>query len=286
MRETKRQIKERLQAAGIWEDYTALRDQLVKDGQTPGEARQEALRRIDSRPRRPNPQASPAKSKEESAEPVLVEQAEDELAVMQHVLTKPATKDRTYQQKNYRQWMAGDRRGFMARKTELEERKGGEKEPQEDEAGKVDEGSQRAIALGKQWLAQRAVQQAEEDAKLAARPGAAETGARLQKELREALERERQLRQRAEELEDRNGPVEENPDIAYAVKWMLFDSHKDAIEKDTTLAASPTPAELIGTLEKAVKHCEWRAERMRDRIKEQEQRPVKGSGKMASRGRG
>lgn len=50
MRETKRQIKERLQAAGRWQDYLARREQLRQEGRTPRQAREESLRQIESLP--------------------------------------------------------------------------------------------------------------------------------------------------------------------------------------------------------------------------------------------
>ncbi len=56
MPETKRQIKDRLQAAGLWKDYLALREQLALEGRRPRQAREEALRQVDSRP--PQPQTS------------------------------------------------------------------------------------------------------------------------------------------------------------------------------------------------------------------------------------
>lgn len=53
MGQTRQQLKERLQAAGDWQDYVAQREQLVGEGLTPAQAREEALRRIDARPPRP-----------------------------------------------------------------------------------------------------------------------------------------------------------------------------------------------------------------------------------------
>jgi hypothetical protein len=50
MGENRKDLKKRLLAAGYWQDYLALRAQLVQDGRTRREARKEALRQIDSRP--------------------------------------------------------------------------------------------------------------------------------------------------------------------------------------------------------------------------------------------
>jgi hypothetical protein len=49
MRETRQQIKDRLQAAGRWEDFVAMREKLVQEGISPAQARLQALREIDSR---------------------------------------------------------------------------------------------------------------------------------------------------------------------------------------------------------------------------------------------
>ena len=48
MRETRKQIKARLQAASLWEDYLELREQLVREGQTPKQAKRVALQQIDT----------------------------------------------------------------------------------------------------------------------------------------------------------------------------------------------------------------------------------------------
>ena len=47
MVETRKELRARLQAAGLWNDYLALRDRLARDGLTAGQARKEALRQID-----------------------------------------------------------------------------------------------------------------------------------------------------------------------------------------------------------------------------------------------
>jgi hypothetical protein len=50
MSETRKLRKQRLQVEGRWTDYVALRDRFVAEGMTPAQARDEALRQIDSRP--------------------------------------------------------------------------------------------------------------------------------------------------------------------------------------------------------------------------------------------
>jgi len=68
MEETRRQIKERLQAAGRWGDYLALREQLAQGGLTPAQARAEALRQIESRP--PHQSGQPAPDPPSAATPI------------------------------------------------------------------------------------------------------------------------------------------------------------------------------------------------------------------------
>jgi hypothetical protein len=50
MAETRKQLKERLVAAGKWSDYVDLRQRLIKEGLRPAEARKQALAEIDSLP--------------------------------------------------------------------------------------------------------------------------------------------------------------------------------------------------------------------------------------------
>lgn len=58
MRETREQLKQRLQAAGLWERFLTIRDQLCAEGLTPAQARQEALRQVESQPIGELPQAA------------------------------------------------------------------------------------------------------------------------------------------------------------------------------------------------------------------------------------
>lgn len=48
MAETRKQLKDRLQAAGLWQEYVDLRVQLAADGMTAAQARVEALRRVEA----------------------------------------------------------------------------------------------------------------------------------------------------------------------------------------------------------------------------------------------
>ncbi len=48
MRETRKQLKDRLQAVGLWEKFVALRGKLAEQGMTPAAARDEALRQLEA----------------------------------------------------------------------------------------------------------------------------------------------------------------------------------------------------------------------------------------------
>jgi hypothetical protein len=73
MGETRQQLKERLQAAGLWGEYVRQRGLLMDQGLTPALAREEALRRVESLPPRtaPTPEAgspSPGEGPDQEAE--------------------------------------------------------------------------------------------------------------------------------------------------------------------------------------------------------------------------
>jgi hypothetical protein len=69
MKETKSQLKERLQAIGQWSNFVAQREQLKKEGWSPADAHDEALRRIESLP----PQASKQSIENQPSNPSPVE---------------------------------------------------------------------------------------------------------------------------------------------------------------------------------------------------------------------
>lgn len=48
MAETRRELKERLKAVGLWAQFTRLRDELKAQGHSPASARREALARVES----------------------------------------------------------------------------------------------------------------------------------------------------------------------------------------------------------------------------------------------
>jgi hypothetical protein len=71
MSETRAELKERLQAAGLWRQYVARREQLAAEGLTPAQAREQALREVESLPPRPRelpPEEGPGEGPEPAAE--------------------------------------------------------------------------------------------------------------------------------------------------------------------------------------------------------------------------
>ena len=84
----------------------------------------------------------------------LSEESQGMLAAMQHVVTRPASRDTTYEQREYRKWLKEDRKGFMNRKAELEkavimaEKRQAPQSPEDE----PDEGTERVTALIEQIL--------------------------------------------------------------------------------------------------------------------------------------
>jgi polyhydroxyalkanoate synthesis regulator phasin len=152
-----------------------------------------------------------------------------QLADMRWVYARPAQDDRTQGHKTCRRWMKADIKGFMAAKSQLEAKLLARRPPsKDDESGDreeppavVDKGSERARELLDRLLDDFHAEQAEEDAKLAARPDAAQIGATLQNTLKGALEREAMwknqveaLRERVKELEHKGASSERQASFA------------------------------------------------------------------------
>src|SRR5262249_36226336 len=95
----------------------------------------------------------------------LSEESEGMLPAMQHVVQRPASADRTYEQREYRKWLKKDRKGFMTKLADLEKvalgagcrrgRQGEATAPPADQQ-EVDEGSRRAEELCERLLAELA----------------------------------------------------------------------------------------------------------------------------------
>jgi hypothetical protein len=241
MPETKRQLKERLQAEGVWEDFLALRQQLVGDGLTPAQARKEALGRIEARlaqqserpgsdrPRDPPPVTGPAQPATAERGPdftrhlpnheaaqwvaenlananVRPQDAPNGLAwgLLQWVRLTPANQA-TFWGSIWPKLLPTA--AALKRGQEAEAGKAGDKEGPCPECGRepepVDVGSERAEALIQELLDEMDAEQADEDAELAARPDAAQIGATLQHSLKAALDREEMWKKQAGALRER-----------------------------------------------------------------------------------
>jgi hypothetical protein len=117
-------------------------------------------------------------------------------------------------------------------------------------------------------LAQIEVQQAKEDAELAARPDADSLGASRQAELREALWRERQLMERVRELERKRG---EPPDELGGFMHRMFDTfYSEERVRHAELAVRPDAAKIAGSLQKALEEVIERENQLQHRVKELE----------------
>jgi len=213
MAETRKQLKERLQAAGDWDEYVKMRTQLASEGMSAPQAREEALRRIESRPAAhaersaPRDGTSPTQQREYVASPD--DDAPRQLMDLRHVYLNPKKYDRTEAHDNARRFKDRDPKGFSAQLAALEKehkatmaaergRSGGDQEP--------DLSTEKCVELARGLIHDILAQQAEEDAELAKRPNAAEFAATLQKRLAATLEREKRLQDRIAELE-RGGAV-------------------------------------------------------------------------------
>jgi hypothetical protein len=218
MAETRKQLKERLQAAGLWQEYVALRVQLAADGMTPAQAREEALRRVESRA--PEPQAVPAPI--DRAPASLPDMSPAELPDFSRDVPNSDAVEwvaRNLANPNVR---AADAPGSQAwglltwvRRSPANETTfwgsiwpklsatgaASKRQQEADTAEDVDMGTERALALCEVWLDDYHVQEAKENAELARKPNAAEFAATLQNSLAGVLEREKRLQDRVKELE-------------------------------------------------------------------------------------
>jgi hypothetical protein len=137
-----------------------------------------------------------------------VEGVPEQLLDMRHVYGRPPAADRTQAQKVCRKWMKDDPKGFMSAKTQLEgkllskqEAEAAKKREEESAGGqKRDGGTETALAACEKWMDNWHLEQAAEDAKLAARPDAARKSATLQNALTGSLEREAMLRAQVQDL--------------------------------------------------------------------------------------
>jgi hypothetical protein len=143
------------------------------------------------------------------AEPVPEEEGvPQQLLDMRHVYERPAYHDKTHRQKTCRAWLKDDLKAFMSAKTQLEgkllskqEAEAAKRRDGQPDGGKErDGGTQTALAALEKWMDNWHLEQAAEDAKLAARPDAARKSATLQNALTGSLEREAMLRAQVKDV--------------------------------------------------------------------------------------
>jgi len=113
------QVKARLKAEGKWQAFVGLREKLKANGMKPAQAWAEALQHVDSQPPLPAADGSPTAANPEPA-PQLSDDFDATLAVMKHVVSKPASADTTIQQATYRTWLRNDPKGFLGKQADLE----------------------------------------------------------------------------------------------------------------------------------------------------------------------
>lgn len=219
MAETRRQLKDRLKAAGLWLPYVTLRDQFVKDGMTHAQAREEALRRVEapaSEPMTVNAPIDRADAESPDAPPAelpdfvrRVPNAEAVEWVAQN-LANPSV--RAADAPGSQAWglLTWVRRSpsnestFWGSIWPKVSQAGASKREQDAVSGK-DMGSERARKLINGLLDGFHEQEARENAELARQPNAAAFAATLQNRLADALEREKQLLARIKKLEGDSG---------------------------------------------------------------------------------
>jgi hypothetical protein len=125
MGETRQQLKARLQAARVWQEFVRLRDHLAAGGLTPAQARQEARRRVEALPPpapvpRPDGPHDPPPAAD-PGEPVLSTESEGLLAAMRWVVTHGPEQDRSWEQRHTRAWLAAAPAAFYQRLAAVEE---------------------------------------------------------------------------------------------------------------------------------------------------------------------
>jgi len=132
MAESRRQLKERLTAAGKWAEYIALRNQLEREGAPKPYAKIEALRRIGAAPAPDQGAADPTPATVQAADddegdnlPPAVPIAwdagvPDQLVLMRHVAQHPRGNGEDNRLFHYRRWINADVSSFFGWMSKLE----------------------------------------------------------------------------------------------------------------------------------------------------------------------
>lgn len=206
MAETRKQLKERLQAAGQWDEFVTVRSKLAAEGMRPADAKVEALRLVESN------SCNPAEPDTRKIEPdgLLATTPKEVPDFTRNVANSEAV-----------QWVALNLANPHVRATDAP---GGQawglllwvrRSPANESSfwaslwpklspppkQPVEEDTEPCLELVDSLLDQFHAQQRREDAELAMRPDAAEFAGTLQKKLASALKREEELLKRLQEMD-------------------------------------------------------------------------------------
>jgi hypothetical protein len=210
-------------------------------------------------------ESQPSEAARAAAGPVQVEAVGSEdvslYTTMRQVFNQPKERDRGQPQRECRAWLKSDRKGFMSKLADLEKAltKGQGAATAPD---RRDEGTERVLALLGEGMGADEERRAEEDARLAARLGAAALGAAEQAELKGLLWQERQLYERVTARE-RGEPQS----AADAVLRRLFDDFwKGQRSRGVELAVHPNPGTTIASMRHEIEATRGRVEQLRQKL--------------------
>jgi hypothetical protein len=177
------------------------------------------------------------------------------LMAMRHVVTWPSVKDRVQLHRVCRLWLENDRKGFLSKLADMEkallafQQKRAPTGP--GDGGSSPAPSERELFEDRidELIQEEETRLAEEDASLALQPGAAQQGRALQEELKAALWRERQLREKAKA----GGPWSLADPFENQLMRILDDARADLRARDCELAIHPEPGKVLASLQHALK---------------------------------
>jgi hypothetical protein len=134
--------------------------------------------------------------------------------------------------------------------------------PAAEPEGPVDRGAERVLELLDQGIAADEQRRAEEDADLAADPGAAALGAAEQEELRKVLWQERQLYERVAAWERDEPPSATDA----ALRHVVEDFWKGQRSRGVELAVHPEPWTVIASMRHEIDSTREREEQLRKKL--------------------